>query len=178
MMYSTYKLNKQTGSIQPWQIPLAVLNHSVVPCLVLSITCWTVYRFLRRQARWSGITISWRIFHNLFSSTQSKALTKSRKQRQVFFFLLEFCFYYDQTGVGNFNSGSSVFSKFSLNIWKFTLFQGSKYLVVYFFDEYVKDEQYQIYFSKFWPYIFGYSSERDNLYITMSGMYKCSEGVC
>ena len=33
---------------------------------------------------------------------------------------LEFsCFFDDPTDAGNFNSGSSAFSKFSLNIWKF-----------------------------------------------------------
>ena len=35
---------------------------------------------------------------------------------------LEFsCFFYDPTVVGNLTSGSSTFSKFSLNIWKFSL---------------------------------------------------------
>ena len=35
---------------------------------------------------------------------------------------LEFsCFFYDPTGVGNLISGSSAFSKTSLNIWKFTV---------------------------------------------------------
>ena len=35
---------------------------------------------------------------------------------------LEFsCFFYDPTDVGNLISGSSAFSKFSLNIWKFTV---------------------------------------------------------
>ena len=29
------------------------------------------------------------------------------------------CFFYDQTDVGNLISGSSAFSKYSLNIWKF-----------------------------------------------------------
>ena len=34
--------------------------------------------------------------------------------------LLEFsCFFYDPTDVGNLTSGSSVFSKSNLNIWKF-----------------------------------------------------------
>ena len=37
-------------------------------------------------------------------------------------FFLEFsCFFYDQTDVGNLISGSSAFSKSSLNIWKFTV---------------------------------------------------------
>ena len=35
---------------------------------------------------------------------------------------LEFsCFFYDPTDVGNFVSGSSAFSKSSLNIWKFSV---------------------------------------------------------
>ena len=35
---------------------------------------------------------------------------------------LEFsCFYYDPMGVGNLISGSSAFSRSSLNIWKFTV---------------------------------------------------------
>ena len=35
---------------------------------------------------------------------------------------LEFsCFFYDPTDVGNLISGSSAFSKSSLNIWKFTI---------------------------------------------------------
>ena len=31
------------------------------------------------------------------------------------------CFFYDPTDVGNLISGSSAFSKYSLNVWKFTL---------------------------------------------------------
>ena len=31
------------------------------------------------------------------------------------------CFFYDPADVGNLNSGSSAFSKASLNIWKFTV---------------------------------------------------------
>ena len=32
-----------------------------------------------------------------------------------------YCFFYDPTDVGNFISGSSAFSKSSLNIWKFSV---------------------------------------------------------
>ena len=32
------------------------------------------------------------------------------------------CFFYDPTDVGNLISGSSVFSRSSLNIWKFTVY--------------------------------------------------------
>ena len=31
------------------------------------------------------------------------------------------CFFYDPTDIGNLISGSSAFSKFSLNIWKFSV---------------------------------------------------------
>ena len=40
---------------------------------------------------------------------------------EVDVFLELSCFYDDPTDVGNLISGSSAFSKFSLNIWKFTV---------------------------------------------------------
>ena len=69
MMYSTYKLNKQGDNIHPWHTPFLIWSQSVVPCPVLTVDSWPAYRFLRRQVRWSGIPISWRISHNLLWST-------------------------------------------------------------------------------------------------------------
>jgi len=63
MMYSACKLNKHGDNIQPSWTPFPVLNQSVVPCPVLTVASWPVYRFLRRQVRWSGIPISLRIFY-------------------------------------------------------------------------------------------------------------------
>ena len=62
MIYSAYKLNKQGDNIQSWHTPSLIWNQSVVPCPVLNIASWPVYRFLRREVRWSGIPISLRIF--------------------------------------------------------------------------------------------------------------------
>ena len=62
MMYSAYKLNKQGDHTQPWCTPFSIWNQSVVPCPVLTVASWSAYRFLRRQVRWSGIPIYWRIF--------------------------------------------------------------------------------------------------------------------
>ena len=74
MMYSAYKLNKQGDNIQPWHTPFPIWNQSAVPCPVLTFASWPAYRFLRRQVRWSGSPISFRIFHSLWWSTQSKLL--------------------------------------------------------------------------------------------------------
>ena len=61
IMYSAYKSNKQGDNIQPWCTPFQIWNQSVVPCPVLIVASRPAYRFLRRQIRWSGISISWRI---------------------------------------------------------------------------------------------------------------------
>ena len=62
MMYSAYTLNQQGDNIQPWCTTFPIWNQSVVPCPVLTVASWPAYRFLKRQVRWSGIPISWRIF--------------------------------------------------------------------------------------------------------------------
>ena len=69
MMYSAYKLNKHSDNIQPWCTPFPIWNQSV-PCPVLTVASWPAYRFLKRQVRWSGIPISFRIPHSLLWSAQ------------------------------------------------------------------------------------------------------------
>ena len=64
MMYSAYKLNKQGDNIQLWHTSFPIWNRYVVPCPVLTVASWHAYRFLKRQVRWSGIPISFRIFHS------------------------------------------------------------------------------------------------------------------
>ena len=63
------KLNKQGDNIQPWHTPFPIWNQSVVPCPVLTVASWPAYKFLKRQVRWSGIPISFRIFHSMLWST-------------------------------------------------------------------------------------------------------------
>ena len=96
-----------------------IWNQSVFPCPALTAASWPAYRFLRRQVRLSDIPISGRIFYSLLWSRQSKALAKSIKQKQMFFW--NSCFFNDQVDVGSLISGSSAFSITSLNIWKFTV---------------------------------------------------------
>ena len=118
-MYSAYKLNNQGDNIQPWCIPFVICNLSIVPCLVLTVASWLPHRFLRRQVRWSGIPISFRIFHSLWWSTVKGFDVVSKAEVDVF---LEFsCFLYDPTDIRNLISCSSAFSKSSLNIWSFVV---------------------------------------------------------
>ena len=84
-MYSAYKLHKQGDNIQPWHTPFPIWNQSIVPCPVLTVPSWPASRFLKRQVRWSGIPSSFRIFHSLLWSTQSKAVAESIKQKWMFF---------------------------------------------------------------------------------------------
>ena len=116
MKYSANKLNKQGDNIQPWHTPFPIWNQSV-SCSVLTVASWPAYRFLWRQVRWSGIPISWRIFHSLlYPHSQRLAIVHIA---EVGVFLELWCFFDDPADVGNLISGSSAFSKSSLNIWKF-----------------------------------------------------------
>ena len=116
-MYSAYTLNKQGDDIQPWPTPFPIWNQPIISCQVLTVASWAAYRFLRRQVRWSGIPISWRIFQFVVIHTVKGFGLVNRADA----FLELSCFFDDPTDVGNLISGSSAFSKTSLNIWKFTV---------------------------------------------------------
>ena len=88
-------------------------------CMVLTVASWPAYRFCMRQVGWSGIPLSLRIFYSLLWSTQSKALSSQWSRSRCFYGIL--FLFYDPTDVGNLISGSSAFSKSSLNIWKFSV---------------------------------------------------------
>ena len=118
MMYSAYKLNKHGDNIQHWCILFLIWNQSVGPRPFLTVASWPVYRFLRRQVRWSGIPISFRIFLSLLWSTQSDFGILNKTEVDVFLELS--CFFNDPMDVGNLISGFSAFSKTSFNIRKFT----------------------------------------------------------
>ena len=117
MMYSAYKLNKQGDNIQSWHIPFPIWNQSIVPCPVLTVASWPAYRFLRRQVKWSGIPI-FKNFQQLFVIHTIKGFGIVNKAKVDVSLELS-CFFDDPANVGNFISGSSAFSKSSLNIWKF-----------------------------------------------------------
>ena len=116
MIYSAYKLNKQDDNIQPWCTPFSILNQSVFPCPVVTVVSWPAYRFLRRQVRWSGIPISFFPEFVMIYTVKGFGIVN---KAEVDIFMEVSCFFDDPADVGNLISGSSAFSKSSLNIWKF-----------------------------------------------------------
>ena len=115
MMYFAYKLNKHGDNIQPWRTPFPIWNQAV-PCPVLTVASWPAYRFLKRQVRWPGIPIS-QNFPQFIVIHTVKGFGIVKAEIDVFLELS--CFFDDPADVGNLISGSSAFSKTSLNIWKF-----------------------------------------------------------
>ena len=83
--------------------------------LLLLLTCIQFSQEIHKVVWYSHLS---KIFHSLLWSTQSKALA-NKAEVDVF---LEFpCFFNDRMDVGNLISSSSAFSKYSLNIWKFSV---------------------------------------------------------
>ena len=104
---------------------LSRFGTSLIPCPVLTVASWSAYRFLRKQVRWSGIPISWRILHRILFLTVIHTVkgfgivNKAKKISKIFLELS--CFFNDPADVGKLISGSSTFSKSSFNVWKFTV---------------------------------------------------------
>ena len=117
-MDSAYTLKKQGDNIQSWHKPFPIWNQSVVPCPVLTAASSSAYRFHRWQVRWSGILSSFKNFPQLIVIHTVKGFGIVNKA-DVFLELS--CFFYDPMNAGNLITGSSGFSKYSLNIWKFTV---------------------------------------------------------
>ena len=116
-MYSAQKLNKQSDNIQPWCTPLPIWNQSVVPCLVLSLLPDLHIGFSRVKS--GGLVCSSLSKFSTVYCDPHKGFGIVNKA-EIDDFLELSCFFNDLVDVGNLISGSSVFSKTSLNIWKFT----------------------------------------------------------
>ena len=85
-------------------------NLETVHCSMFSsVSSWPAYRFLRRQVRWS--------YYGRVTHIVKGFVIVNQTEVDVF---LEFsCFFCDPMDVGTLISGSSAFSKYSLNIRKF-----------------------------------------------------------
>ena len=117
-MRLAYRLNQQDDSRQPCHTPFSILNQSVVSQRVLTAACWPAYRFLRRQVRWVWCSHLFKSFPQFIKIHTVKGFhVVDETEIDV---SLEFpSFLCDIVKVGNWSSGSSSFSKPSLDIWKF-----------------------------------------------------------
>ena len=116
-MFSAYKLNKQWLYTALTSFP--IWNQSVVPCPILTVASWPAYRFLKRQVRWSGISISFRIFQFIVIHTVKGFGIVNKAEIDVFLELSWFLIIQQMLAIRS--QGYSAFSKTSLNICKFTV---------------------------------------------------------
>ena len=120
MIYSAYKLNKQGDNIQPWRTPFPIWNQSC--CLSSSNCCFLTCIQVSQAAG----QVVW--YSHLFENFPQFIVIYTVKgfdivnEAEIDVFLeLSWNFFNDPVNVGNLISGSSAFSKSSLNIWKFTV---------------------------------------------------------
>ena len=116
-MYSAYKLNKQGDHIQPWRTPFLIWNQSVVPCPVLTVASWPAYKEAVQVVWYSHLLKNFPQFIVIHTVKDFGIVNKA----EIYVFMELSCFFHDPADVRNLISGSSVFSKTSLNIWKFTV---------------------------------------------------------
>ena len=105
-------------TIYSLDVLLFLFGTSLLFHVILTVASWPAYRFLKRWVRWSGIPISFRIFQFIVIHTVKGFGIVNKAEIDVCFLELS-CFFDDPADVGNLISGSSAFSKTSLNIWKF-----------------------------------------------------------
>ena len=97
-----------------------IWSQYIAPVLtVLTVAFWSAYRFLRRQVRWSDISIS-KSFPQ-FAMIHTVKDFSIDNETEVDVFLGFPCFLYDPANVGKLISGFFPSSKPSLNIWKFSV---------------------------------------------------------
>ena len=118
MMYSAYKLNEQGDDIQPCHTSFPFWNESVV---LLSGSNYSFLTHIQISQETGKVVWYAYLFKNfpLFVVIHTGKVVSIVNEAEVNVFLKFSFFLYDPTNAGNLISGSSVFSKPSLHIWKF-----------------------------------------------------------
>ena len=114
MINSAYKLNKQGDNVQPWCTPFPIWNQSVLPCPVLThfLICIQISQEAGQVGWYSHLFQNFPQFVVIHTVKGFGIVNKAKVD--VFLELSSFLDYL--VDVGNFISGSSAFSKSSLNI--------------------------------------------------------------
>ena len=114
-MYSAYKLNKQGNNIQPWSI----FGFGTSRCSMSSSNCFFLICI---QISYEAGNVVW--YSHLFKNFPQFVVIHTVKgfglvnKAEVDVFLEFSCFFNGPADDGNLISGSSSFSKSSLNIWR------------------------------------------------------------
>ena len=107
-LYYTKSLSNQASSLAlDWRIEFFSSWGPRIPALWFNNNL--SYKFLKRQVRWSGIPISFRIFQFIVIHTVKGFGIVNKAEIDVFLELS--CFFHDPADVGNLISGSFAFSK-------------------------------------------------------------------
>ena len=101
--------------IQPWHTPFPILNHSIIPCPVLTAASWTCIQVSQETGK---VVWYYHLFKNFSQCVVIHTVKSFHIANEADVFLEFLCFLYDPTDVDNLISGSSTFSKASLYIWK------------------------------------------------------------
>ena len=104
--------------IQPWHTPFPIVNQSIIPCPVLTAASWTCIQVSQETGK---VVWYYHLFKNFSQCVVIHTVKSFHIANEADVFLEFLCFLYDPSGVGNLISGSSDFSKSSLNIWKFSV---------------------------------------------------------
>ena len=120
-MYSVYKLNKQSENIQPWCTPFQ-FGTSLLFYVRCSMSGSNSCFFTCIQISQEASKMVW--YSHLFKNFPQFIVIHTAKglgivNKAVGAFLELSCFFYDPENAANLIFGSSAFSNFSLNIWKF-----------------------------------------------------------
>ena len=118
MMYSVYKLNKQGDNAQPWRTLPWIWNQFIIPCLVLIFCFLTWIQSLQQEGKLVWYSHLFKHFQQLVVIHRIKGFSIVN-EAEVNAFLGFSCFFYDTMDIDYLISGSSAFSKYSLNFWKF-----------------------------------------------------------
>ena len=127
---TVYNINVLLSNLEPVHYSMSGSNCCFLTCI----------QFSQEASKLIGIPIFLRIFQFIIIHPDKGIKIVNEAEVDLFYFILFYCLFCGPVDVGNLISGSSAFSKSSLNIWKF---QGSRTVEAYL-------EGFECYLASMW----------------------------